>query len=101
MRDYVRHCVELQGLGSNGRKASNEGEEEEKKKNFSLRPARSNTLKIAAEVASVQRCQRSISSSAHGQSRLADVRIAQRKGGSMDLGCASGDHLCKVPPDGQ
>lgn len=93
MRDYVRqHTV----LGVENQDPMGEKPQlvaMRKKKNFSLRPARSNTNTtptIAAEVASVQRCRQSISSSAHGQSRLADVRVAQRKGGSMDLGCASG-----------
>lgn len=77
------HCVGLREARSNGRKASSESYE--KKVFFCALLG-----VIAAEVASVQRCRQSISSSAHGQSRLADVRIAQRKGGSMDLGCASG-----------
>jgi hypothetical protein len=58
-----------------------------------LCPGRSNILPMAAEVASTQLYRRSISSSAHGQSRLPDVRVAQRKGGSMDLGCASAEPI--------
>lgn len=87
MRDYVRQHTVL-GFENQDPMGEKPQVRAMRKKSFLLRPALG--VIPAAEVASVQRCRQSISSSAHGQSRLADVRIAQRKGGSMDLGCASG-----------